>query len=213
MDENYPVMLDLAGKTCLVVGGGKVAERKAAGLLQAGASVVVVSPAITPGLASLAAAGRLRWDRQVYQSGDLAGAILVFAAAGDPRVNRQVAQDCRNQGKLVNVADDPDLCDYFVPAAVRRGRLAIAVSTAGASPALAARIRDRLSGMFPAGWGPFLDFLGEMRERIRHTVPDPGRRRDMLERMAANDIWELLEEGDFAGAKERVDLVYRNGRG
>ena len=213
LDEYYPVLLDLAGRACLVVGGGKVAERKVAGLLEAGASVVVVSPAVTPGLASLAGTGALRWAGRAYQPGDLVGTVLVVAAAGDPAVNRQVAWDSRSAGKLVNVADEPALCDFFVPAALRRGRLTIAVSTGGTSPALAARIRDRLAGMFPAGWGPYLDFLGEMRERVRHGVRDRQKRRDMLEQLAGEEIWKLLEKGDFAAAKERVDLVYRRSGG
>jgi precorrin-2 dehydrogenase/sirohydrochlorin ferrochelatase len=206
-------VFDLTGKTCLVTGGGKVAGRKAAGLLEAGARVLLVSPAVTPGLASLAAAGRLRWEERTYRTGDQDGAVLVFAATGDARVNRQVAEDCRRLGVPVNVADAPDLCDFFLPAAVRRGRLTVAVSTAGASPALAARIRDRLAGLLPAGWGPFLDFLAERRERVRQAVPEPEKRRDILERMASREIWDLLEQGDFTGAKERVDLVYRGSGG
>jgi len=213
MDGNYPVVLALAGKTCLVVGGGGVAERKAAGLMVARALVVVVSPAVTPGLASLAARGALRWERRPYLPGDLDGALLVFAAAGDPLVNRQVAEDCRQRGRPVNVADAPDQCDFFVPAALQRGRLSIAVSTGGASPALAACIRDALSGMFPDGWGPFLEFLAGLRERVRLTVSDPRRRREILERMAAPEVWDRLAQGDFTGAKERVDLVYRGGGG
>lgn len=196
-----------------MVGGGKVAGRKIAGLLQSKASIVVVSPAVTPGLAALAADGLLRWVDRAYEPGDLYGAILVCAAADDPAVNRRVALDCRKQGKLVNVVDDPALCDFFVPAVLRRGRLAIAVSTGGASPALAARIRDRLAGMFSIEWGPYLDFVAGMRERVRLSVKDPQKRRDVLEELGGDQVWSLLDEGNFGAAKERVDLVYRNGRG
>jgi len=211
--EHYPVLLDLAGKSCLVVGGGKVAERKAASLVQAGARVLVVSPAVTPGLASMAETGAVSWQRRPYESTDPEGAFLVFATAGDRRVNERVASDARAHGRPVNVADDPDLGDFFVPAALRRGRLTVAVSTGGASPALAARIRDRLAAFFPAGWGPFLDFLAETRERVCREVGDARKRRGLLQEMAGPRVWEMLDQGDFAAAKERVDLVYRGGGG
>lgn len=210
--EGYPVLVNLGGKSCLVVGGGRVAARKAVSLAQAGARVLVVSPAVTPGLLSMAETGVVSLRRRPYEPADLEGVFLVFAAA-DRRVNERVAAEARALGKPVNVADDPALCDFFVPAVLRRGPLTVAVSTGGASPALAARIRDHLAAFFPAGWGPFLEFLGEVRERLCREVGDPLKRRSLLEEMAGPLVWEKLDQGDFAAAKERVDLVYRGGGG
>ena len=181
-------------------------------LAQAGARVLVVSPAVTPGLLSMAETGVVSLRRRPYEPADLEGVFLVFAAA-DRRVNERVAAEARALGKPVNVADDPALCDFFVPAVLRRGPLTVAVSTGGASPALAARIRDHLAAFFPAGWGPFLEFLGEVRERLCREVGDPLKRRSLLEEMAGPLVWEKLDQGDFAAAKERVDLVYRGGGG
>jgi len=133
----FPLFVELEGRPCVVLGGGAVAERKVEGLLAAGAVVTVVSPALSPALATLASAGRIAHVARSYTHGDLRGAALAFAATDDGGVNAAVALEGRARGVWVNAADDPAHCDAILPAVVRRGAVTVAVSTGGASPALA----------------------------------------------------------------------------
>lgn len=142
----YPVMLTrLQGVPAVVVGGGMVGERKAGGLLAVGAAVRLISPEATPQLQGWAEAGRIQWERRDYQTDDLEGAGLVFAATNRREVNTRVAHDAARLGLLCNVADRPDEGSFFLPALYRHDELVIAVSTAGKSPAKAGRVRDRLA--------------------------------------------------------------------
>lgn len=140
----YPVCLDMADRPCLVVGGGPVAERKVAGLLDAGARLTVVSPSATDRLREWASADRIRLLPREYAAADLAGQAVVFVATDDERINAGVARDARAVGVLVNAVDDPAHCDFILPAVLRRGLITVAVSTGGASPALARAVRDEL---------------------------------------------------------------------
>jgi siroheme synthase-like protein len=163
----YPVFLDLAQRRCLVVGGGPVAEGKVAGLLAAGARVTVVSPTVTERLAAWAASGRIAHTARPYRSGDLAGRQLVFTATDDPAVTAAVAVDGRARGVWVNAADDPTHCDFILPAVIRRGRLAVAVSTGGASPAAARAIREELEGYLTTEHGTLVELAAEARADLR----------------------------------------------
>ena len=156
----YPIFLDLEGKRCVVVGGGAVANRKARKLLQARAKVAVISPEIAPELESVA----VEVHRRPYREGDLEGASLAFAATDVREVNAAVAREGRELGVLVNVADEPSEGDFALPSTLRRGRLQVAVSTGGASPTLAARIRHELEGLFGAEWAGVVEELGRARE-------------------------------------------------
>ena len=150
-DENvvlYPIFLDLSGRRCVVVGGGEVANRKARKLLQARAEVVVISPEVRPELESVAA----EVHRRPYEDGDLEGAYLAFAATDAREVNAAVAAEAKGRGIPVNVADSPSEGDFALPSVLRRGRLQVAVSTGGASPALARRIRGELEELFGPEW-------------------------------------------------------------
>jgi siroheme synthase-like protein len=163
----YPLFVDLAGRHCVVIGGGRVAETKVSGLLAAGATVTVVSPSVTGALAEAARAGRIRLERRVYQEGDLAEVALAFAATGETAVNAAVAAEGRRRRVWVNAADDPAHCDFILPAIVRRGALAIAVSTGGASPALARVIREELERTIGDEYGVLVDVVGDVRETLR----------------------------------------------
>ncbi len=163
----YPIFLDLVDRPCLVVGGGPVAEAKARGLLAAGARVTVVSPTLTPALAALAAEGHLAHQPREYLLGDLAGAALAFAATGDQAVSRAVRSEGRARGVWVNAADDAEHCDFLLPAVLRRGPLAVAVSSGGVSPALARAVRDELERYFPADFGAFVEAVAEVRRELR----------------------------------------------
>jgi precorrin-2 dehydrogenase/sirohydrochlorin ferrochelatase len=180
-----PVVLRLRGRRVLVVGGGRVAARRAAGLLAAGARVVAVSRAFSPGFARLEPAGGVTRVRRAYRTGDVAGASLVVAATDDPRVNARVRADARRAGVWVNVADDPARSDFIVPAVVRRGGFLLALSSGGASPALMGELRRELDRLVPDDVAVFVANLAKARDRIRRHVPDPAERRDALGRLLA----------------------------
>src|SRR5207249_9750933 len=144
MPDYFPAFLDLRGRRCLVVGGGAIAERKVHGLLECGARVGVVSPALVPALARLAASGRIEHRARAFRKVDARGCVLVIAATGVAAVDDAVAEAARRHGALVNAVDRPARCDFIYGSVLRRGELQIAVSTGGRAPALAREIRRRL---------------------------------------------------------------------
>jgi precorrin-2 dehydrogenase/sirohydrochlorin ferrochelatase len=156
----YPIFLDLSGRRCVVVGGGEVANRKARKLLQARARVVVISPEIKPELESVA----VEVYRRPYRKGDLEGAYLAFAATDSREVNAAVGREAKERGVPVNVADRPSEGDFALPSTLRRGRLQVAVSTGGASPTLARRIKDELEGVFGPEWAGVVEELYAARQ-------------------------------------------------
>jgi precorrin-2 dehydrogenase/sirohydrochlorin ferrochelatase len=161
-DENlvlYPIFLDISGRRCVVVGGGEVANRKARKLLQARARVVVVSPEVGAELESVA----IEVHRRPYRDGDLEGAYLAFAATDSREVNAAVAREAEERGVPVNVADKPSDGDFALPSTLRRGRLQVAVSTGGASPTLARRIKDELEEVFGPEWAGIVEELDRNR--------------------------------------------------
>lgn len=176
----FPVTLNLTGRAVVVVGGGAVGRRKAAAAHAAGAVVRVIDP--DPD----AAAGRAAPATVVaeaYRPDHLAGACLVFACA-TPDVNARVVADARSLGVWVNSASDPDAGDFALPAVVRRGGLTVAVSTGGAAPALARRVRDKLDGEFDPAFAAWVRLLGELRHDVLATIPDPATRRTVLDALA-----------------------------
>lgn len=194
--SSYPVVLTgLRDVRCVVVGGGPVAERKVEALLESGAFPTVVSPALTDRLRDLAQAGLVEHIAQVFQAGDLAGAGLAIAATGDREVNAAVAREARQAGILVNVVDDPDAGTFTTMGAVRRGDLLLAVSTRGASPALAALIRRKLAATFGPEYGQLLALLGSLRRGTAKDLPAQARER----------LWKHL-------ASEKALRWLRNGR-
>lgn len=176
----YPIMLNVAGKLCVVVGGGPVAERKARGLLDAEARVRVVSPALTPGLSRLAADGLLEWRPKEAGPADWEGAVLGFAATDRPEANRRLAEAARQAGIWVNAADEGESGDFILPAVLRRGDLVLAACSSGASPALAARIVRELAERYGPEYGEYAALLRDIRAAAKSLVPDPERRRRML---------------------------------
>ncbi len=167
MSFAYPVMLDLAGRPCLVVGGGPVAERKIEGLLAADARVTVVSPSLTPALLTLAAEARLHWRPREYLAGDASGFALVMVAASDASVSEAIAAECRTRGVWINCADDPARCDFILPAVFRRGALTVAVSTGGVSPTMARLVREELEARLPDDLTLLTDVMGDVRRSLR----------------------------------------------
>jgi len=181
----YPIVLNLFGRRVLVVGGGEVALRKARALADAGAEVRVVAPKLLPAFAE---DGRFECLAARYEKQHLEGALVVVAATDDEAVNRQVASDARAAGVLVNVVDRPELCDFIVPAQVRRGGLVVAVSTGGAAPSLARRLRERLEKEFGPEYATYLAVLREVREDLKKRNIPADLRRRIFKRLAEDDI-------------------------
>ncbi len=162
----YPLFFEVDGRPCLVVGGGKVAERKVRSLVGCGASVTVVSPRLTPGLTELLAGGRISHRQKRFSADDMDGAFLVFAASSTRSVNQRVAGIAKAAGMPVNIADDPEGCDFLVPSVIERGPLKIAVSTSGKSPYLAKHIREELEGEIGPEYSRLLEVAGAVRIKL-----------------------------------------------
>jgi len=191
----FPVCLEIAGRLCLVIGGGRVAERKAKALLACGGRVRVISPELTDGLAALQEAGDLLWVDRPYRDGDLRDAFLVIAATDDPEVQNRIYDEANRQNILLNVADVPQKCNFILPATVRRGDLTVSISTGGKSPALAKQLRRELEQRF----GPEYNFLLAVLGTLRPVILDKGRRQSDNERL----FKELLHDDMPSWIKNR----------
>ena len=204
--KSYPInLVKLEEKRCVVIGGGEVAHRKVESLLGVGAQqVVVISPRLSDGLAQLQRESRLQHLSRGYQAGDLEGAFLVLAATDDPAVNRAVWQEAEARGILVNVADDPDHCNFFLPSILRRGDLVIGVSTGGQSPALAASLRRELEAAFGPEYAAFLELAGGLRDRVARELPERARDRFWYD-LAGSEALALLRQGQEAEARRLAD--------
>ena len=185
MAFDYPVFLDLAGVPVLVVGGGPVALRKVLGLVKAGAAVTVIAPDVVDGVAEIATV-----EQRPYATGDLTGFQLVVSATNDPTVNAKVAADARDAGIFINSADDPDNCTFILPAIARRGPITVAISTGGASPALAGRLRDEIAA-------------GHLTAAAEHAAVELG-----VQRAAIHATGASTEDIDW---HERIDAALDGG--
>ncbi len=194
----YPVSLVVAGRRCVVVGGGTVAARKVAALLDAGADVVVVAPEVCAEIRAMP----VRVEERPYTAGDLDRAWLAIAATDDRDINRQVHADGRHARVWVNAADDPAACAFTLPAVLRRGPVSVAVSTGGHSPALAGWLRDQIAAQF----GPEIGRLAELLSEARDELQAAGRSTEGLDWRKAldSDMLELIRKGRMAQARERL---------
>jgi precorrin-2 dehydrogenase/sirohydrochlorin ferrochelatase len=200
----YPMMMNIAGRRCVVVGGGKVAERKVASLLEAGAMVVLVSPAMTPLLFSMVKSGMIEHVSRRYRKGDLKRAFLCVVATNDRRLQERIWKEAEDQGVLANIVDSDEDCDFLVPSYFRRGDLVISISTSGKSPALAKRIRKDLEEQYGWEYEVLLKVLTWARPRILQEVKDPRRRRSILERSGHPELLVLVRQSDPESLPERV---------
>lgn len=206
MKRYLPIMLDCEGRRCVVIGGGAVAERKVTGLLDARASVMLISPTVTDTLASMADKGLLTWVSRPYAPGDLRGAFLVYAASNDKLVNEEVALESGNLGIPVNVASHAEAGNFISPGVVRRGRLTVAVSTSGAGPSAAAQVKSVLEEALDSAYEPYLDFLHTMRTRIKELEPSAEVRGRLLRKLGALDVLQEMRNGSFvAWSPEEMD--------
>jgi precorrin-2 dehydrogenase / sirohydrochlorin ferrochelatase len=201
-----PVFLDVRARPCLVIGEGETAARRARTLIEAGATVTVIAQEPGPGIAALAECGAVRHISDPYVHGRLRDFVLVYVALHDQNVVREVAAEGRELGIPVNVEDRPDLCSFIAPAVVKRGDLQVAVSTGGASPALAKLLREELEERF----GPEYEFLTQIltaaRRRLRRGEPDQGIRARILDRLVRSDLRDHLRVGDYDGADQILTL-------
>jgi siroheme synthase-like protein len=173
----YMACLNLEGRRCLVVGGGRVGYEKAAALAECGAAVVVVSPELHESFTGL----EIEWVQRPYRSEDLDGVFLVVAATSDRQVNTRVFRDAERREKLCNVADVPELCNFILPAVHRQGPIAVAVSTGGASPALAKRLRSEIAELVGPEHAELAEELRAMRPEVRERFATYEERRDYFE--------------------------------
>ncbi len=193
----YIACLRLTGRRCVVVGGGDVGLEKVEGLLACDAEVTLVAPQAHPELVQLALEGSIAWEQREYQAGDLEGALIAIAATGDSDVNIRVFEDAENRAMLVNVVDVPPLCNFILPAIVRNGPLAIAISTAGASPALAKRMKREIAERFGEPYAVLAVLLNEVRGWAKATLPTYRERKDFFEAIVDGepDPVALVREG------------------
>jgi siroheme synthase-like protein len=206
----YPLVLRLTGRRCVVVGGGSVAARKVQPLLVGGADVTVVAPDLSSELEALASAGTIQAVRRPFTPADLDGAALAFAATDSRAVNQTVAEAAQARGVLVNVADDPAACDFTVPALVRRGDVTLAVSTGGRSPAFARFLREELEGWLTDARCELLVLLAELRRELRADGISIDATR--WQRAISDEaVTVALASGDHAAARHRLHTILTDG--
>ena len=208
----YVACLRLRGRRCVVVGGGEIGLEKVEGLLACGGEVTLVAPDAVPELRELADEGSIAWERRPYEPADLERTFIVIAATDDSDVNIGIYEDAERRAMLVNVVDVPPLCNFILPAIVRQGSMAIAISTQGASPALAKRMKREISEQFGPAYAELAVILNEVRGWAKGTLPTYNDRRDFFEGIVNGDpdpveliragrtdeVWEIIE-----AAKER----------
>lgn len=206
--KGYPIFLiDLDKKRCVVVGGGREAERKVEGLLDCAAAVTVISAGVTGRLRGWAEAGRLIWLERDYRAGDLRGAFLVIAAGYDAALNRCVWQEAGAERALINVVDDPPHSNFIAGSVVRQGPLTIAISTGGCAPALAVRLRQRFEREFGPEYAAFLELMRELRAPLLQREPDFQTRRALWYELVDSDILHWLRQERPDLARQRIAAI------
>jgi precorrin-2 dehydrogenase len=208
----YIACIKLSGRRCLVVGGGDVGLEKVEGLLACDGDVVLVSPDAIDPLRRLADEGSIRWERREYRPEDLEGTFMAIAATGDTDVNIGVYEDAERRAMLVNVVDVPPLCNFILPAIIRTGPLAIAISTAGASPALAKRIRDEIADEYGEPYARLAILLNDVRGWAKGSLPTYQNRKAFFESIVNGepDPIELLRQGDEQAVRDLIAAAQRS---
>jgi len=202
----YVACLLLDRRPCLVVGGGEIGLEKAEGLLACGAAVTLVAPEAVDELRAYASEGSIRWERRPYERSDLEGKFLVIAATSDTELNTQIRDHAEERQMLCNVVDVPALCNFILPAIQRSGPIAIAISTSGASPALAKRMRDEIGEAYGEPYGRLAELLNEVRGWARETLPTYQDRKAFFESIVHGDPdpVELARQGNDDAVRELI---------
>jgi len=192
----FPLFLKLEGRRCVVVGAGRIATQKLKSLIDCAADVNVIAPEASHEIQELARSRNLTWIQAEFKVEHLVGSTLVIAATGSPAVNEQVFRAAQERGVLCNSVDEPERCDFYYPAVVRRGALQIAISTAGKSPALARRIRQELEAQFDSSYITWLNWLGSVRELFLKRRVSPLLRERTLNQIASRTVFERFRDSN-----------------
>ena len=216
----YPLFADLEGRRCVVIGGGMIAQRKVTALLRCGADVTVISPAATQGLRSTAKAGRIRYVARRFRPSDARGAWLIYAATDDRRINELVSRTAQRRHVFANVVDQKPLCSFIAPSLFTRGPLTVAVSTGGASPTIAKRLRQALEQTIGAEYVPMLRLLAQLRGAAKRALPSYQDRKRYFDQLAGGRVFALVRANRQQAAKrealallKRYAARTRNGHG
>lgn len=204
----YPIFLiGLENRHCIVIGGGHEAEFKVKGLLACEATVTVIHPTLTEQLTAWAEDGRFTWLQRPYQRGDLRGAFLVIAERADPETNTQIWVEAEAEGVLVNVMDDVDHCNFVAGSVIRQGHLTISISTAGAAPTLAVRLRQQMEQEFGSEYATFLEWMRALRQPMSQQYPSFGERRERWYAIVDSNVLSLIREGRLDSACRRISEI------
>jgi precorrin-2 dehydrogenase/sirohydrochlorin ferrochelatase len=207
LDTNfYMACLKLTGRRTLVVGGGHIGLEKIEGLLAADAKVHVVAPEIIDGVRELVDSGDIQWSQREYETADLDGCLIAIAATNHTDVNLRVYDEAEAKAMLVNVVDVPPMCNFILPAIVRTGPIAIAISTKGASPALAKRMKREIGELFGTEYAQLAELLNEVRGWAKATLPTYNDRKDFFEGIVngETDPVEMLRDNDVDGVRDLI---------
>jgi precorrin-2 dehydrogenase/sirohydrochlorin ferrochelatase len=208
MGDYYPIFINLKGRSCLVVGGGKVAERKVKRLMECKANITVVSPDITEVLNGYSVKKKIEHFKRCFMESDLEDQFLVIGATNDPSINEKVSNEARKKKILVNIADSSDLCDFILPSLIKRGDLQIAISTEGKSPALAAKIKEELSELYGREYEEFLNLLCGFRKRVLKEIKDPVKRKRVFRSLVESDIITSLKANRQKEALDKAEMIF-----
>lgn len=201
----YPIFLNnLTGRRCVVIGGNHEAERKAIGLVECEAHVVVIGPSVTNGLLEMADAGTIEWIRRDYQDGDVSGAFLVIVSETNPARTRPIFEEAQRDNVLINAMDDVPHCTFVAGSVVKRGRLTLSISSSGAAPALSVRLRQELEERLGPEYEIFLDWMAAIRAPMARLVPDFEARRTLWYELADSDILSFLADDRETEALDRL---------
>ena len=202
MPGYYPIMLDIRERPVTVIGGDRIAAEKAAALAGSGARVSAISPAFSAEMLELAERGLVRLCRKTYEPGDLTGAFIVVAATTDQATIEAIWRETQERNQPVNIVDVPRYCSFILPSILRRGKLTVAVSTEGASPALAKRIRQQLEEDFPPAYEAYIELAALVRTHLRRQGVAYETRDEFFQQFMASPVLALLEAGEVARALE-----------
>lgn len=210
MKRYYPLMIDLSDRPCVVIGGGKVAERKINSLVEANAKITVVSPKVTERIVELSNCGIVQLVKREYQHGDLSGNFLVIIATNNSSTNKKIYSDVEQYIQLVNIVDEPKLCTFIVPSSIKRGHLQIAISTNGASPGLSRRIKHNLGKIYGCEYEQYTEFLATMREWALYNVKKEDREEYFLD-LLTEEKFLKIKNGDRIKLEEELKSLSKRG--
>ena len=197
----YPIFMNLEGRLCVIVGGGKVAERKVLSLLESGAKIKIISPDLTPVLRKKYALKEIKWMRSKWKESRISSnPTLVFAATDDINLNRLIYEKAREENIPVNIVDDPINSDFHIPSVFRRGMLSIAVSTSGVSPAVARHLKNHLRGLVGNEWTTFIKWIEEYRSIIMKSNLSPRKKKSLYRDFIKSDILKSLARNNRRAA-------------